>query len=151
MWNLFAKGIKKRDSPKGQLTANDDIKRVGAMVNHFLDAIAQKALPERRDMLTDDVVLLSASGPPTIGRDAVETLCRDLLDRFDIRHHVDFSVEVIEVENAACAYLAPLVTAMPLDGGPPVTIRGRGWALRRRENGAWKLRGLSWVSWVAPT
>src|SRR5262245_34709923 len=106
MWNLFAGELKKRNSRKGQLAIEDDIRRVRAMENGFLDVIAQKALPELHDMMTDDVVLLTASGPLTGGRDALETLCRDLFDGFDIRHHVDFRVEKIEIENAAWAYLA---------------------------------------------
>ncbi len=116
------------------------------MVNRLTDAIGEKAPPELLDIMTDDVVLLTTSGPPTVGRDAAKMLCTDLFGRFDIRKHVDFGVEVHAAEGAATILEAYLMTLTPLDGAAPVEMRGRVWMTLRRESGTWKLaRGLNWV------
>jgi ketosteroid isomerase-like protein len=121
-----------------------------AMANCLADAFRQKDLSQLLDMMTDDVVLLSASGPPTVGRDSAKKLCTDLFGRFDIRQHVDFSVQVVVgIENAASIHGAYVLTLTPLDGGAPVTMRGRLVTVLRHQNGAWKLaRGVNWVGWV---
>ena len=133
-----------------QSTEGDARGRIIERVNELVDTITRQALSDLRNMMTDDVTLVTASGPPTVGRDAIEAYCRNLFDRFVIHdHHVDFRLEVIEGENAACAYLYPMVKAARIDDGDPATVRGRVSAILRRENGTWRLaRVLIWASSV---
>ena len=109
------------------------------MSNDLLKTIAAKALPELRDMITQDVVLLGPSGPPIVGHDAAEKLCLDLFSRFNIATHIDFQREVIQ--NEAFMYV-PRVKLTPVHLGEPALMCTCVAALRY-ENGAWKLaRGL---------
>lgn len=71
---LALSGPETRECP----TTEDDIAResreIRALQRRLRDAIKEKALPALLEMMTDDVVLLTASGPPTVGRDAVKAL-----------------------------------------------------------------------------
>ena len=140
--------------PAGRTTADDfgrESQEIWALQNRLLDAIKEKMLPELLDMMTDDVVLLTASGPPTVGRDAVKALCTDLFSRFDIRHHCEVTTGP-RIGNVIMSAGGHLLTLRPLDGGDPVTTRGRTMKVFRLENGAWKLsRILLWANWVEPT
>lgn len=145
-------GLTKRDSLEGQVAEDSARGEIRAFANRLLAAVHEKALPELLDMMTDDVVLLAASGPPTVGRDAVKTLCTGLFVGFDISHHVDFGVSHFENAPIAIAKGGYFMTLRPLAGGSPASTRGRFVAVLRHENGAWKLaRGFSLVSWVELT
>ena len=145
---LALSGPETRECP----TTEDDIAResreIRALQSRLRDAIKEKALPALLEMMTDDVVLLTASGPPTVGRDAVKALCTSLFSRFDIGHSSEVTSGPV-IGNAAINAGAHLTTLRPLDGGNPVTTRGRVVAVLRRENGVWKLaRVLLWADWV---
>jgi hypothetical protein len=62
--------------------ANDFSLQFLLMSKNLLKTIAAKALPELRDMITQDIALLGPSGPPIVGHDAAEKLCLDLFSRF---------------------------------------------------------------------
>ncbi|HET6840240.1 MAG TPA: hypothetical protein VFK06_00890 [Candidatus Angelobacter sp.] len=86
MYNLIGKmlGLIKSALPNKahsfvDLAVEDDARvrrEISAIVARFQDALAKKALPEVLDIVTDDVVLLTASGAQTVGRTAAQVELR---------------------------------------------------------------------------
>jgi ketosteroid isomerase-like protein len=128
-------------------TREDEL-QIRALMGRLHGAVNQKALPELLDMLADDVVLLSASGAPVVGRNAVMALCTDLYGRYNIRHQHELTGAHV-IGKVAMNMGGYLTTLTPLDGGNTEEVRGRVVAVWRRENGTWKVaRCLCWASWV---
>ena len=136
------------------LVGEDDDRRVRREISatraRFEDALANKALSEVLEMVTDDVVLLTASGAPTVGRAALEAVCMSLFRRFDFAERPGaelFGVQAIG--NVAISAGGYLVKLSPVEGGVPAVTRGRIVVIFRNENGVWRLsRGLTWASWA---
>jgi uncharacterized protein (TIGR02246 family) len=119
----------------------DDVAReIEAVANRSKDAIARKDIEAALQLLTNDVVLLTASGPPIVGLDAVRELYRGLLSRYHIENTAsrsDFTVEA--VGDVAIVTGNDQAVMTPLDGGPVITVEGRAISIFRREARAWKL------------
>ena len=132
----------------------DDARRVrqeiSAIAARFQDALAKKALSEVLDIVTDDVVLLTASGAPTVGRTAVEALCLSLFRRFDFAERPVSELHGAQaIGNVAITGGGYLAKLSPIEGGGPAIMRGRIVVVFRNEDGAWRLsRGLTWATWV---
>ena len=127
---------------------SEDERQIRALMNRLNGAVNKKTLPELLDMLADDVVLLSASGAPVVGRNGVKALCTDLYGKYNIRHEHELSGARV-IGNVAMNIGGHITTLTPLDGGNTEGVRGRVVAVWRRENGTWKVaRCLCWASWV---
>ena len=132
----------------------DDVRRVRREISEvaarFQDALAKKALFELLDIMSHDVVLLTASGDPTVGRIAVEALCTSLFRKFDFAERPVAELHGAGVTgNVAITSGGYLATLSPLEGGVPAKMRGRIVVVFRNEDGAWRLaRGLTWANWV---
>ena len=90
--------------------------------------------------MTDDVVLLTAAGPPVGGRDAVRQMYSSLVGKFCIENtatSADFTVDV--VGNVAVVFGRDSAKMTPLSGGPTMLVVGPAVSVFRRVDGAWKL------------
>ena len=118
------------------------------MVNRFTEAIREKDLPTLSGLMTDDVVLLTPSGDPIIGRQGVEAFCSLLFSKFNIDKHIDFAVKTSDERTIATVHAFPFITLTALNGGTVVEMRGSVVGVLRYENRVWKIaRILSLVSW----
>ena len=124
------------------------VRTTSEMVDEFGDAIVEKACHKLILMMTEDVVLLRDSESPTIGREAVATLCIKLFKRFDIRKQIEFGVGRV-VQNAVDIPGGYLLTIIPVDGMTSKRRRGQFVAILIRDDGGWKLHGCFSWGWPA--
>jgi len=137
-----------RTKPNSDDASQEIRGEVRDMVNRFTEAIGDKDLSALMGLMTDDVVLLTPSGDPIIGRDAVEALCGRIFNKFDIRKHIDFAVKTPDERTTASVYLFAFVALTDADVGTVVEMRGSAVGVLRYEDGGWKMaRMLSLVTW----
>jgi uncharacterized protein (TIGR02246 family) len=121
-------------------------------------AAASKSAMERNDLdavlaaMTDDVVLLSAAGPPVVGHEAVRQMYSGLVGKFRMENtatSTDFTVDVLG--NVAVVFGRDSARMTPLDGGPTMMLSGPAVSVFRREDGMWKLaRSVNLMAPVKP-
>jgi uncharacterized protein (TIGR02246 family) len=90
--------------------------------------------------MTDDVVLLSAAGPPVVGREAVRQMYSGLVGKFRVENtatSADFTVDV--VGDVAVVVGRDSSKLTPVDGGPTMLLSGPAVSVFRRVDGTWKL------------
>jgi uncharacterized protein (TIGR02246 family) len=90
--------------------------------------------------MTEDVVLLSASGPPIVGREAARQFYSAMVGKFIIQNtatSADFSVEAIG--NVALVVGKDSATITPVGGGPTMMVNGPAVSVFRREDGKWRI------------
>ena len=116
----------------------------GAMARNDLDAVLVG--------MTDDVVLLTAAGPPVVGRDAVRQMYSSLAGKFHIENtaaSADFTVDV--VGDVAVVFGKDTAKMTPLNGDPAMLVAGPAVSVFRRVDGTWKLaRSLNLMTPVKP-
>jgi uncharacterized protein (TIGR02246 family) len=123
------------------MSVHDDVR---AEIEAF--AAASKAAMARNDLdavlatMTEDVVLLSAAGPPVVGREAVRQVYSAMIEKFTMQNTAsssDFTVDAIG--NVAVVVGKDSATLTPVGGGPTMMVSGPAVSVFRREDGTWKL------------
>ena len=70
------------------MPVNDDVRaEIETMVAASKSAMARNDFDAALSTMTDDVVLLSASGPPVVGREAVREMYSGMVGKFSCREH----------------------------------------------------------------
>ena len=121
---------------------------VREVFNRFTHAIRDKNRPLLSELMTDDIVLLAASGDPIVGRDAVEAFCTGTFSKFLIRQHTDFSVEASDKRTTASVYAGAFIALTPIEGGDVVEMRHSFTGVLRHENGGWKVARVLSLTWI---
>ncbi|PYT03613.1 MAG: hypothetical protein DMF60_17810 [Acidobacteria bacterium] len=135
------------------MSVNDDVRaEIEAFVAASQSVLARKDFDAAVSMMTDDVVLLTSTGAPVVGRESVRHLYAGMFGKFSVQHaasSADFSVEVLG--DVALVSGNDSAIATPIDGGPPIALRGPAVSVFRRMDGTWKLaRSLNLMAPVKP-
>jgi len=108
-----------------------------------------KAASDARDvnkiisLITDDAVILAPNSPPLVGKQAVETMYRTILNLYKIEQNFIYE-EVMVQGDWAYAWGHDEVTMTPLAGGQTLRAKGYGMMIMRREADGWKYaRGIN--------
>jgi uncharacterized protein (TIGR02246 family) len=108
-----------------------------------------KAASDARDinkiisLITDDAVILAPNSPPLVGKQAVETMYRTMLNLYKIEQNFIYE-EVMVQGDWAYAWGHDEVTMTPLAGGQTLRAKGYGMMIMRREADGWKYaRGIN--------
>ena len=123
------------------MAANDEIRReIEALAEVSKSAMARNDLDAVLATMTDDVVLLSATGPPVVGREAVRQMYSGLVGKFRMENTAtgtDFTLDV--VGSVAIVFGKDSAKMTPVDGGPTVFLSGPAVSVFRRVDGMWKI------------
>ena len=107
-------------------------------------AIKGKDVAHFLALFDSDAVLMPPDGPPIVGKAALRSWFLRLTDRHSI--DLDFSVDEIKV-TAEWAFerFSFRQTVTPAGGGEPITVRGKGnHVFRRQSDGSWKIARDIW-------
>jgi len=113
---------------------------IEALVRRHKDAAARNDIDAVVSMMTDDVVLLTASGPPIIGIEAVRAQYLTFAGKFTIvstARREDFTV----TPHGDLALVVGIDSAMvtPVPTGPALQVSGPAVSVFRRNAEGWKL------------
>ena len=107
-------------------------------------AIKEKDVAHFLALFDSDAVLMPPDGPPIVGKAALRSWFLRLTDGHSI--DLDFSVDEIKV-TAEWAFerFSFRRTVTPAGGGEPITVRGKGnHVFRRQSDGSWKIARDIW-------
>ena len=123
------------------LSVRDDVRAaIEAFAAASKIAMARKDLDAMLSMMTDDVVLLTASGPPVVGREAVRELYSGMLKKTNVQNTASSSAFTIEaVGNVVVVAGKDSATINQVGVGPARMVRGLAISVFRCEGGNWKL------------
>lgn len=94
-------------------------------------------------LITDDAVILAPNSPPLVGKQAVETMYRTMLNLYKIEQNFIYE-EVVVQGDWAYAWGHDEVTMTSLAGGETMRATGYGMMIMRREADGWKYaRGIN--------
>ena len=124
---------------------SDDEQAIRKLSEDWLEAVRAKDIPRLSGMVTDDAVFLPPGFSPIRGRPGVETMYRSFFPQFS---SVEQSVSIEEIQVAgdwAFAWGTEKFTLVPLTGGAPIEMQGKGMSiLKRQPDGSWKFaRGIN--------
>jgi uncharacterized protein (TIGR02246 family) len=124
---------------------NTDQQSIRRLTENWLAAINSKNIPQLTNMVTEDAIFLPPGYPPIRGRQAVQAMFESFFKQFS---SVEQTVSVEEVEIAgdwAYTWGTENLTVVPLAGGTPLHMQGKGMSiLRRQPDGSWKFaRGIN--------
>src|ERR1051326_7580141 len=128
-----------------------DRDRIGSLNREWLGAMQAKDLDRLLSLIADDAVFLPPGSPPVRGRAEVTNMLRTFFSRCNPEQSV--AVEEIQIcGDWAFAWGAETMKATPVAGGAPLTMRGHGLSiLRRQPDGSWKFaRGINNLALVTP-
>ena len=109
-------------------------------------AIKEKDVAHFLALFDSDPVLMPPDGPPIVGKAALRSWFLRLTDGQSI--DLDFSVDEIKVTSEwAFERFSFRRTVTPAGGGEPITVRGKGnHVFRRQSDGSWKIARDIWNS-----
>jgi len=123
------------------MSVHDDVRaEIDAFAAASKDAMARNDLDAVWATMTEDVVLLSASGPPIVGREAARQFYAGMVGKFVVQNtamSADFTVDAIG--NIALVVGKDSAKLTPVGGGPTMMLSGPAVSVFRREDGKWKL------------
>jgi len=123
------------------MSDQDDVRaEIEALAAASKDAMARHDLDAVLATMTEDVVLLSTSGPPIVGREAVRQFYSGMVGKFIVQNtatSANFAVDAIG--NVALVVGKDSDTLTPVGGGPTMMVSGPAVSVFRREDGKWKL------------
>ena|SRR5215469_2011806 len=146
--SAISHGANEGENERSQDDPSQEIRwEVVCMVNRFTSAIQKKNVAELEVHMTNDIVLLTPSGDPIVGRDVVKALCSRIFSKFNICKHTDFAVKTSDERTTVIVHAHHFIGLTSVNGGVVVEWRGSVVAVLRYENGQWKVaRILSLVS-----
>ncbi len=133
------------------LDVDRDQGRIRSLSQAWIEAIRAKDINLLLTMIDDNAVFLPPGSPPVRGRDEITKMFRTFFSRCDPEQSV--AIEEIQVSGDwALAWGAETMKATPVGGGPPLTMRGHGLSiLRRQQDGSWKFaRGINNLTLATP-
>jgi uncharacterized protein (TIGR02246 family) len=121
-----------------------DKQLVQQLINRWRDAACAKQIDLLLEMITDDAVFLSPGAPPLRGKEDLLRVYQNVFAQYEVDQ--DFQLEEVQITgDFAFAWGVDSATIKPIQDGDPVTYRGHGMMILRRDStGAWKFaRGIN--------
>jgi len=142
---MNAKQVKPSDEERDQ-------GRIRSLSQAWIEAMRAKDIDRLLSMIDDNAVFLPPGSPPVGGRDEITQMLHTFFSRCDPEQSIDIG-EIQICGDWAFAWGAETMKARPVVGGSPLTMRGHGLSiLRRQPDGSWKFaRGINNLALVAPT
>jgi uncharacterized protein (TIGR02246 family) len=128
-----------------------DQSQIRSLSQAWIEAMRAKDIDRLLSMIIDDAVFLPPGSPPVRGHDEV----KKMLGTFFSRCHPEQSIAIGEIQicgDWAFTWGAETMKATPVNGGSPLTMRGHGLSiLRRQKDGSWKFAwGINNLTLMAP-
>jgi uncharacterized protein (TIGR02246 family) len=120
-----------------------DIESIHKLRDEWKTASDARDVNKIISLITDDAVILAPNSPPLVGKKAIETLYRTMLNQYKIQQNFIYE-EVVVQGDWAYAWGHDEVTMTPLAGGETMRAKGYGMMIMRREADGWKYaRGIN--------
>jgi uncharacterized protein (TIGR02246 family) len=138
------------------MNPNRDLERdqsqIRLLSQTWIEAMRAKDIDRLLSMIDDNAVFLPPGSPPVRGRDEITNMLRTFFSRCDPEQSIDIG-EIKICGDWAFAWGAETMKATPVNGGSPLTMRGHGLSiLRRQPAGFWKFaRGINNLALAAPS
>ena len=128
-----------------------DQDRIRSLSQAWIEAMRAKDIDRVLSMIEDNAVFLPPGSPPVRGRDEVTKMLHTFYSRCNPEQSIAFG-EIQICGDWAFTWGQETMTATPVSGGPPLTMRGHGLSiLRRQPDGSWKFaRGINNLALVTP-
>jgi len=125
--------------------------QIRSLSQAWMEAMRAKDIDRLLSMIDDNAVFLPPGSPPVRGRDQITKMLHTFFSRCDPEQSIDIG-EIQICGDWAFAWGAETMKATPVNGGPPLTMRGHGLSiLRRQEDGSWKFaRGINNLALATP-
>ena len=122
---------------------NADIEAINKLRDEWKAASDARDVDKILSLITDDAVILAPNSPPLVGKRAVETMYRTMLNLYKIEQNFIYE-EVVLQGDWAYAWGHDEVKMTPLAGGQTLRAKGYGMMIMRREADGWKYaRGIN--------
>ena len=142
------------DSAESTQTGDEaERKAILMLLGKWREARRAKDIDAILELVTDDVVFLPSSLPPTEGKGAVEEMYRTFFPRYrEIRHEA--IIEEVWVEGDwAFLWGTDELCLMPESGETETNLKGKGLSiLKRQSDGSWRFwRGINNMTQTPPS